>query len=162
MKAHCKYPDCAVSTEQPSGRGRPRKWCPEHAKVVKHDRDRGRLRGTSAQQFTTLLLRDCCADAKRVNPRARSCPQHKQWATFLYQTRKAMAGRSASKTGDTALADLSQSLPDGHRVTQDPDSWIAGKQAGDYKNDRWIQDHEDGETNTSSGTECPDDLAKAA
>jgi hypothetical protein len=162
MKANCQYPDCTVSTAQPSGRGRPRKWCAEHAKVVKREQDRGRLRGTPVQQFTELLRRDCCADAKRANPRVRKCPQHKQWTTFLYQTRKAIAAHTVSKTNDAKLADVSQSMPGAFSVAQDPDSWMAGKEAGDYENDRWIQDHKDGETNTSSGTGCPDELAKAA
>src|SRR5215467_13946433 len=111
MTTTCEYPDCTVATGRPSGKGRPRKYCPEHARTVKRERDRNRIRGTRLQQFATLLMRDCCADAKRANPRVRTCPQHRQWNTFLRQSRAALAARTASKTHDPVFANLAQNMP---------------------------------------------------
>lgn len=140
MSTQCQYPDCTV-TVQSSGKGRPRKYCPDHAQTVKRQRDRGRLRGKRVQQFATLLCYDCCADAKRVNPRVRSCEQHKQWRAFLRQGRTTiMADRTA---GDANAADLAGLVQSGaFRVSKDPDAWIAGKQADDYRNDAWLRKHD--------------------
>jgi hypothetical protein len=76
----CSYPDCPAEVESSSGRGRPRKYCAEH---------RAKRASKRAVRFARLLASDpCCADARRANPKTRKCPQHKQWARFVYDSRK--------------------------------------------------------------------------
>jgi hypothetical protein len=55
----------------------------------------------------------------------------------------------------------------GYRVSKDPDSWIAGKEAGDYQNDAWLKAHDPIKCDTSAspfveGESAPVELSKAA
>jgi hypothetical protein len=75
----CAYPGCPATVDTLGGRGRPPKYCPEH---------RGKAASKRAVRLARLAGDACCADAKRVNPRARKCEQHKQWARFAYDSRK--------------------------------------------------------------------------
>jgi hypothetical protein len=126
-----------VTTDQPDGKGRPRKWCPEHKKTVKleHDRDRARVKRSAAEQFTQLLMRGCCADARRVKPRVETCEQCQAWARFLKQTRKPIL----KATPSPAVADVAANMAGGFRVSADPDSYKAGWTANDYANDAWVK-----------------------
>src|SRR5262249_44098755 len=76
----CQYPGCSAVVVQRGGRGRPRKYCAGHSDKASSKR---------AVRFARLLAAfPCCADAKRVNPRARKCAQHKRWARLAYGDRR--------------------------------------------------------------------------
>lgn len=80
VAVNCRYPGCLADVPQRGGRGRPRIYCAEHGDKASSKR---------AVRFAKLLATfPCCADAKRVNPRARKCAQHKGWSRVAYGDRR--------------------------------------------------------------------------
>jgi hypothetical protein len=90
----CSWDGCGTPVAY-SGRGRPPKYCPEHASASKRRADRappdyGRVRKRYLQ---------CCLDAQAAKVRAykggalvkptkvRACAQHQQWQAFYGRTR---------------------------------------------------------------------------
>src|SRR5579863_1020923 len=141
MSERCAYADCPVLIAQSAGKGRARRYCPGHVKAAKRERDRERQRQKRVRQFAELLLRDCCAAAKRENSRRRKCDQCKQWTEFLRDTRTAIsaAKQAAATPGFDALM---ETMAGACRVSTDPDSYMAGYTSGDKANDKWIEEHD--------------------
>ena len=74
----CAYPGCPDPVDAPGGAGRPPTYCTEH---------RNKASSKRAVRLARLAPDPCCADAKRANPRVRTCRQHQQWRKFIYQAR---------------------------------------------------------------------------
>jgi hypothetical protein len=74
----CTWPGCnALLTF--CGRGRPPKYCPDHAKASKVKSDRARPHGG----HTSRVYPQCCKDARKENERVRVCPQHREWSVIV-------------------------------------------------------------------------------
>lgn len=82
----CEWAGCSVLIHE-NRRGRPKKFCAEHAKASKRKRDsianfKRRTAGVGKR------IPPCCRDARIANPRCRICAQHRQWNQWLKDQRK--------------------------------------------------------------------------
>lgn len=139
----CTYEGCGVALPEPRGRGRPQKYCPEHAAAVKREQDAARRREAQQIKFARNLVTifeegsipECCYQARLANHRAKACRQHSQFSAFMRDSRryysacptvrKSEAG-DESRTGRTRdqirmlRADIYGS---GHVTSNTPDSY---------------------------------------
>ncbi len=74
----CQWADCGIRIER-NRRGRPRKYCDDHATV-----------STAARKKAWIpkpgQMPQCCRDWQASAPGRRVCPQHRQWRQFCNDT----------------------------------------------------------------------------
>ena len=114
----CLWAGCGVPVSQPK-RGRPRKYCPEHAREAKRQQDNARwTRGIDGS------MPPCCQDWALSGPRRKVCPQHKQWRLFTRQSWGFRLGQRHSKSRSEDEINILDLYNDGGcRVSVDPDSY---------------------------------------
>lgn len=123
----CGHPDCAVELPPRTGRGRPVKFCPEHAQARKREQDRSRFISREPESMYEGIPQ-CCVDWRLAgNGNRRICPQHKTWRAFIRQSRDFYRtsirhnGQSTGQDVDTIVSLIETGR--GVRVSADPDSW---------------------------------------
>jgi hypothetical protein len=91
----CSWPGCGIPVTY-SGRGRPPKYCPDHAKASKQRSDKRRPDSGHARK----RYPQCCLDAQAARVRTygggahvkpasvRTCAQHQQWRAFYGRGRE--------------------------------------------------------------------------
>ena len=125
MKAtECQWPECTATIEQ-AKRGRPRKFCPEHAQTSTAAAKRLYKSRTFEQDLAKAIdsrLPQCCQDCQQIHPRRKQCDQHKQWSRFRRQ-RSWRPGRRHSRHDSPEEAQLGDAIENGLRITRNPDSW---------------------------------------
>jgi hypothetical protein len=128
MKASkCEWPGCPVTIEQPK-RGRPRKFCAEHAQASAAASKRlykSRDYKKNLAKAVDSRLPECCQDCQRMHPKRNRCDQHKQWAQFVRDRGKAWRSpRRHSKHDSPEEAQFWEVINNGgFRITSNPDNW---------------------------------------
>jgi hypothetical protein len=114
----CLWAGCEVPVPQPK-RGRPRKYCPEHAREAKRQQDNARW-----TRKADGSMPHCCQDWALSGPRRKVCPQHQQWRLFAGQSwgyRPSQRHSNAESEDELTILDLERVV--GCRVSEDPDSY---------------------------------------
>jgi hypothetical protein len=125
---NCQWAGYNVPIQQ-AGRGRPRKYCDDHAAESKRQSNKA----WRDKPTEDVHIPPCCLDARMANPRRRICEQHQQWRRFLADTRAALGTRRDREALEAFAADYSPGaigMDRNYRVAADPDSW---KPWGDEK-----------------------------
>jgi hypothetical protein len=86
----CSWAGCGIPVTY-SGRGRPPKYCPDHAKASKQRSDKARPGSGHARK----RYPQCCLDAQAARVRVRTCAQHQQWRAFYGRSRKGYQTQSS-------------------------------------------------------------------
>jgi hypothetical protein len=123
----CEWPDCTATIEQPT-RGRPRKFCAEHARTSAAASKRlykSREYEKNLAIAVDSRLPECCQDCQRIHPKRRTCEQHKQWRQFLRDNRKIWRASQRHKNAESLEESQFWEVINsgGFRITSNPDNW---------------------------------------
>jgi hypothetical protein len=119
----CEWPDCTATIEQPK-RGRPRKFCAEHARTSAAASKRlykTREYEKNLAKAVDSRLPECCQDCRRIHPKRKKCDQHKQWGQFVRDCRKVW--RSSQRHTNAESPEESaywDAIDNGLRITRNP------------------------------------------
>lgn len=130
----CVWDGCGKPLEY-RGRGRPAKYCPDHAKANKRRLDNSR------QDYgrTRKLYPACCADAQDAKVKTygggvgvkvaniRTCEQHQQWQSWYGRSHgRALARRSEARAEKTGPELVEVKRSKSFRLTfSNPDDYLA-------------------------------------
>lgn len=125
----CQWAECSTEIDKPA-RGRPRKYCAEHAKASAAASKRLYKSKTFESDLAKAIdsrLPQCCQDCRLIHPRRRQCDQHKQWAQFVRDCRKVW--RPAERHSNAMSMEEAQFWEvinsKRMRISRNPDGWLA-------------------------------------
>src|SRR5260221_3309725 len=139
---HCGQPIVAARSTK--------RYCSDACKLAAYRNTKpGILSGEDELAALLAAMPACCADAKRISSRRRTCDQHQQWRKFLRTARGGGNILGARDVGGVALPGAKHSTNPGtfvslsqgsvsYRLSADPDSFLA-KDKDDYEQDRALE-----------------------